>query len=142
MPETLLLQLVSPERLLVEEQVTEVQVPARDGYIGVLPGHAPLLSELKPGGVLTYNTASGQAKTLAVYGGFVEVLQGSVRVLADAAEFATEIDRPKAQQRLQESTKRLESGPAEPPSGEAADPAVALAEMMRAQAAVDASAKT
>src|SRR3954451_13610631 len=112
MPETLLLQLVSPERLLVEEQVTEVQVPARDGYIGVLPGHAPLLSELKPGGVLTYNTAGGQTKTLAVYGGFVEVLQESVRVLSDAAEFASEIDRAKAQQRLQESMKRLESGPA------------------------------
>ena len=46
MADTLLLQLVSPERLLVEEQVTEVQVPALDGYIGVLPGHAPLLSEL------------------------------------------------------------------------------------------------
>jgi F-type H+-transporting ATPase subunit epsilon len=142
MPETLLLQLVSPERMLVEEQVTEVQVPARDGYIGVLPGHAPLVSELKPGGVLTYNTAGGQAKALAVYGGFVEVLQGSVRVLADAAEFATEIDRTKAQQRLQESMKRLESGAAEPGGGEAADPAVALAEAMRAQAAVDASSKT
>ena len=43
-----------------------------DGYIGVLPGHAPLLSELKPGGVLSYN-ANGQEKVLAVYGGFVEV---------------------------------------------------------------------
>jgi F-type H+-transporting ATPase subunit epsilon len=142
MPETLLLQLVSPERLLVEEQVTEVQVPARDGYIGVLPGHAPLMSELKPGGVLTYNPSGGQAKTLAVYGGFVEVLPGSVRVLADAAEFGSEIDRAKAQQRLDEAMKRLESGPAQPPAGEAADPAVALAEAMRAQAAVDASAAT
>jgi F-type H+-transporting ATPase subunit epsilon len=141
MPDTLLLQLVSPERLLVEEQVTEVQVPARDGYIGVLPGHAPLMSELKPGGVLTYTTAGGEAKTLALYGGFVEVLQGSVRVLADAAEFAAEIDRAKAQQRLQESMKRLESAPSEAPAGEAADPAVALAEAMQAQAAVDASSK-
>src|SRR5882757_2273838 len=106
MADTLLLQLVSPERLLVEEQVTEVQVPALDGYIGVLPGHAPLLSELKPGGVLTY-TANGQAKTLAVYGGFVEVLGESVRVLADSAEFAAEIDKAKAQARLDEATKRV-----------------------------------
>ena len=55
MADTMLFQLVSPERLLVETQVTEVQIPARDGYIGVLPGHAPLLSELKAGGVLTYH---------------------------------------------------------------------------------------
>jgi len=73
MADTLLLQLVSPERRLVEEQVTEVQVPALDGFIGVLPGHAPLLSELKPGGVLSYH-ADGQEKVIAVYGGFVEVL--------------------------------------------------------------------
>jgi len=50
MADTILLQLVSPERLLVEEQVSEVQIPALDGFIGVLPGAAPLLSELKPGG--------------------------------------------------------------------------------------------
>ena len=140
MPETLLLQLVSPERLLVEEQVTEAQIPARDGYIGVLPGHAPLLSELKPGGVMTY-VANGQTKTLAVYGGFVEVLGDSVRVLADAAEFSTEIDKAKAQQRLDEAMKRMANPPADVPGTESPDPAVALAEMMRAQAAVDASAK-
>src|SRR5450755_3256864 len=96
MADTLLFQLVSPERLLVEEQVTEAQIPARDGYIGVLPGHAPLLSELKPGGVLTY-TAGGQQKVVAVYGGFVEVLGDRVRVLADFAEGKEEIDLAAAQ---------------------------------------------
>lgn len=141
MPETLRLQLVSPERLLVDEQVTEVQVPALDGYIGVLPGHAPLLSELKPGGVLTY-VAGGQTKALAVYGGFVEVLGNSVRVLADSAEFAAEIDKGKAQLALQAAMKRMENPTAEPPAGEAADPAVALADMMRAQAAVEAAEKS
>jgi F-type H+-transporting ATPase subunit epsilon len=141
MPDTFLLQLVSPERLLVEEQATEAQIPARDGYIGVLPGHAPLLSELKPGGVMTY-TANGQSKTVAVYGGFVEVLPESVRVLADAAEFSGEIDKAKAQLRLDEATKQLASIPAVPPGGEAPDPAIALAEMMRAQAAVEAASKS
>jgi F-type H+-transporting ATPase subunit epsilon len=132
MADTFLLQLVSPERMLVDEQVSEVQVPALDGYIGVLPGHAALLSELKPGGVLTY-TAGGQAKTLAVYGGFVEVLGESCRVLADSAEFASEIDKAKAQQRLQDATRGVENP--------ASEPTAALAEMMRAQAAVEAAAK-
>src|SRR5665213_3618366 len=119
MADTLLFQLVSPERLLVEEQVTEVQIPARDGYIGVLPGGAPLLSELKPGGVLTYRTG-GQEKVLAVYGGFVEVLGDRVRVLADGAEYREEINLTAAQQKLEEARKANESG-----RGEAVDPAVA-----------------
>jgi F-type H+-transporting ATPase subunit epsilon len=140
MADTLLLQLVSPERQLVDERVTEVQVPALDGYIGVMPGHAPLLSELKPGGVLTY-VANGKTQALAVYGGFVEVMGESVRVLADSAEFAWEIDKAAAQQRLAEATKRMDHPVAEPPAGEAADPALALEEMMRAQAAVEAAQK-
>jgi F-type H+-transporting ATPase subunit epsilon len=99
MADTLHLQVVSPERMLVDEQVSEVQIPALDGYIGVLPGHAALLSALKPGGVLTY-VVGGQAKKLAVYGGFVEVLPSSAKVLVDSAEFGGEIDRVKAQARL------------------------------------------
>src|ERR1035437_978001 len=108
MADTLLFQLVSPERLLVEEQVTEVQIPAREGYIGVLPGHAPLLSELMPGGVLTYH-ANGRQKVVAVYGGFVEVLPDRVRVLADAAEHREEIDVAAAKSALQEATKEMDN---------------------------------
>ena len=133
MADTMLLQLVSPERMLVEEQVTEAQIPALDGYIGAMPGHAPLLSALKPGGVMTY-TANGQTKVLAIYGGFVEVLPDRVRVLADGAEFASEINREKAQQRLQAATKANEQTP-----GENADPQVALDELTRAEAAVGAA---
>src|SRR5277367_3395371 len=99
MPETLLLQLVSPERMLVDEQVSEAQIPALNGFIGVLPGHAPLVSQLMPGGVLTYQ-AEGKEKGLAVYGGFVEVLPDRVRVLADAAEHKEEIDLKAAQDQL------------------------------------------
>jgi F-type H+-transporting ATPase subunit epsilon len=137
MADTLLLQLLSPERLLVEEQVAEAQIPALDGYIGVLPDHAPLVSELKPGGVLTYR-AGGEEKVLAVYGGFVEVMPDRVRVLADGAEHREEIDLPQARQQLQEATKALAGGS----GGEGVDPALALAEAMRAQARVDAAAKS
>jgi F-type H+-transporting ATPase subunit epsilon len=106
MADTFLLQLVSPERILVEEQATEAQIPALDGYIGVLPGHAPLISVLKPGGVLSYN-AGGQEKVLAVYGGFVEVMGDRVRVLADAAEHREEIDSAKAQRNFEEALKKI-----------------------------------
>jgi len=135
MADTFLFQLVSPERLLVETQVTEVQIPAREGYIGVLPGHAPLLSELSAGGVLTY-TANGAQQVVAVYGGFVEVLPDCVRVLADLAERKEEIDVTAARAQLQEAMKEID----EMHAG-AADPAVALDQAMRAQARVDAATK-
>ena len=121
MADTMLLQLVSPERLLVEQQVTEVQVPAKDGFIGVLPGHAPLLSELKAGGVLTYQ-ADGKQYVLAVLGGFVEVLPDRVRILADNANLKGEIDPNAARDALAKATA-------------AAD----LDEMMRQQARLDAT---
>src|SRR3954453_19350599 len=109
MADTFLLQLVCPERLLVEEQVTEAQIPALDGYIGVLPGAAPLLSALKPGGLLSYHV-NGEKKVLAVYGGFVEVLPDRVRVLADAAEQRSEINLEQARQKLEHATKFLSGG--------------------------------
>jgi F-type H+-transporting ATPase subunit epsilon len=119
----MLLQLVSPERVLVEEQVEEVQIPALDGYLGVLPGHAPLLSELMPGGVLTYRASAGE-KVLAVYGGFVEVQPDRVRILVDSAERKEEINVGEARAQLSKT-----------------DPA-ALDEMMRAQAKLDAATKS
>lgn len=136
MPDTLLFQLVSPERMLAEAQVTEVQIPAREGYIGVLPGHAPLLSELMPGGVLTF-VANGVTKVVAVYGGFVEVLPDRVRVLADSAENKEEIDLVAAQAALQKANREIDNL-----MGGAADPAVALDEAMRAQARVEAATKS
>src|SRR4051812_47655379 len=131
MADTLHLQVVGPERMLVDEQVTEAQIPALDGFIGVLPGHANLMSELKAGGVLTY-VANGQTKKLAVYGGFVEVLSASARVLADGAEFGTEINREKAQTRLAAAKKASEQVSPD------VDSQIAQNELLRAQAAVDA----
>ncbi len=136
MADTILLQIVSPERILAEEQVTEVQIPAADGFLGVLPGHAPLLSQLKPGGVLTYR-AGGQEKVLAVYGGFVEVLPDRVRVLADNAEHKEEINVDEARQKLEKAMAAMH----EELHSEAIDPAVAVAEMVRAQARLDAAMK-
>ena len=133
MADTLLFQLVSPERLLVEAQVTEVQIPAREGYIGVLPGHAPLLSELKAGGVLSYHV-NGVQKIVALYGGFVEVLPDRVRVLADAAENREEIDLALAQAQLAQANKAVESLSSSPDDSDAK-----LDQAARAQAKVDAA---
>jgi len=130
MADTLHLQVVGPERMFVDEQVTEVQIPALDGFIGVLPGHAPLLSALKPGGVLSY-VSGGQTKKMAVYGGFVEVLPTGAKVLADGAEFGSEIDRAKAQARLAAAQKAAETVS---PDG---DQQSAQIELARAQAAFE-----
>lgn len=77
------LQVVTPERELVHEHVDEVQVPGKDGYLGILPGHAALLGELG-NGLLTYRS-DGHQRHLTVSGGFLEVLDDHVRVLADTA---------------------------------------------------------
>jgi F-type H+-transporting ATPase subunit epsilon len=114
------LQLVSPERILVDEDVDEVQIPGLDGYLGILPGHAPLLSELKAGGVLSYKSAGGE-KVLAVFGGFVEVQPDRVRILADAAERKEEINVAEAREQLGK--------------------AVELDDIERAQAKLDAASK-
>jgi F-type H+-transporting ATPase subunit epsilon len=128
------LEVATPERLIVEERATEAQIPARDGYLGVLAGHAPLLAELQTGGVLSY-VAEGRARYLAIHGGFVEVLPDRVRVLADMGERAEEIDVGRAQAALERARKALE----EPHLN--VDPAAALAEMQRAQARLEAAPK-
>jgi F-type H+-transporting ATPase subunit epsilon len=84
MASTFQLEVATPERLLVDAQVTEAELPAKNGYMGVLPGHAPLLSVLGTG-TLTYSEA-GAKHVLNIEGGFVEVFDNHVRVLADKAE--------------------------------------------------------
>ena len=83
MADTFLLEVATPERLWVREYVREAQIPCRNGYIGVLPGHAALLSELGSG-QLTYSGDKGSGG-LRISGGWVEVLDDHVRVLADEA---------------------------------------------------------
>jgi F-type H+-transporting ATPase subunit epsilon len=117
MADSLDLIVVTPERQLVHEQVGEVQLPGKEGYMGILPGHAPLLSELKTG-ALTYLMA-GRRHTVAVHGGFLEVLEDHVRVLADAAERAEEINVERARA-AQTRAQQQVNNPAEAPTAAAA----------------------
>ena len=102
---TIALEIVTPDRPLVREQVDEVELPGAEGYMGVLPGHTPLLTLLQVG-ELWYRR--GNEKTyLAVAFGFAEVLPDRVTVLAQVAERAEDIDVPRAQAALQRATARL-----------------------------------
>jgi len=120
------LEIATPERLLIREQVSEAQVPAANGYLGVLPGHAPLLAALGTG-ELTY-VAGGRRSSLSIDGGWVEVLPDRVRVLATHAEKASEIDARRAEEALHRAEEHL----AHPDAG--IDVARALNAMTRAQA--------
>ena len=90
------LEVAVPERLLISEAVDEVQIPALGGSMGVLPGHAPLISQLGAG-VLSYRL-EGQTRYMALNGGVMEVLPDRTRVLADSAEWAEEIDVKRAEE--------------------------------------------
>jgi F-type H+-transporting ATPase subunit epsilon len=105
LPTKIDLQIVTPERMLVHEQVDEVQVPGVEGYFGVLPGHTPLLAALSVG-ELWYR--KGQQKTyLSIAYGFAEVLPDRVSILAQLAERAEEIDVERAEAARQRATERL-----------------------------------
>jgi F-type H+-transporting ATPase subunit epsilon len=105
MADTFTLEVVTPTHLVVRETASEAQIPVRGGYIGVLPGHTPLLAEMGFG-ELTYRVGN-QTLSCTAMGGFVEVLGDRVIVLADAAERAEEIDVPRAQAALDRARKRL-----------------------------------
>ncbi|MGH7247949.1 MAG: ATP synthase F1 subunit epsilon [Pseudomonadota bacterium] len=133
MPETFQLEIATPERLLVLEQVLRAQIPCKEGYIGVLPDHAPLLSELNIG-VLSYLASDGERRfALAIHGGFVEVLDNHVRVLAGLAEYGHEIDMSRAQQQLRRAQDEQIN------AAMSIDIASALTAIMHAQARIEAA---
>ena len=105
MADTFTLEVVTPERQVVRESVTEAQIPVLGGYIGVLPGHTPLLAEMGAG-ELSYHVGGRTASCTAI-GGFVEVLADRVIVLADAAERAEEINVARAEAARDRAQKRL-----------------------------------
>lgn len=105
------LEIVTPEKLVVKEAVEEAQIPGKNGYLGVLPGHAPLITELAVGEI-AYKSGSG-THYLAVAWGFAEVLPDKVTVLAETAERAYEIDVKRAQAAKQRAEERLKSGKTE-----------------------------
>ena len=107
MDQKLLLRVVTPDRQVVREDVEEIQAPGREGYLGILPGHAPLLSELKPG-EMTYRQGK-DFQRLAVSGGFLEILPEQVTVLAETAERPEEIDIARALSAKERAELRLKS---------------------------------
>ena len=109
LPTEIRLDIVTPDRLVAHDAVTAVTIHGKNGYLGILPGHAPLLTELSPG-ELEY-TSGGATHTLAVNWGFAEVLGDRVIVLAQSAERAEEIDvgrAEKAKVRAEERLKRFD----------------------------------
>ncbi len=106
-PQKLKLEIVTPERLLISEEVEEVTIPGSEGYLGILPGHLPLLTTIGAG-VLSYHR-SGQKYHLAACGGFAEVLGDRVIVVAETVERPGEIDVSRAQIAKDRSEKQLMS---------------------------------
>src|SRR5438477_3475456 len=98
MADTFQLEIVTPEKLVVRDAAQEIQIPGRNGYLGILPGHAPLITELGAGEI---NYRSGaESHRFCVAWGFAEVLPDRVTVLAETVERANEIDVSRAQNSL------------------------------------------
>jgi F-type H+-transporting ATPase subunit epsilon len=107
MPDAIELVIVTPEKQLIREKVADVQMPGENGYLGILPGHAPLMTELGIG-ELSYHDPSGKETAhIAIVRGFAEVLGDRVTVLAETAERAEEIDVQRAKDALARAEKRL-----------------------------------
>ncbi|MGH9452807.1 MAG: F0F1 ATP synthase subunit epsilon [Terriglobia bacterium] len=104
-PSRIQLEIATPEKQVVREPVEAVTLPGKEGYLGVLPGHAPLLSELQPGEIV-YTTSLGE-RYLAVSWGFAEVLPERVIVLAETSELAGEIDVARAERAKERAEERL-----------------------------------
>jgi F-type H+-transporting ATPase subunit epsilon len=113
MAETFQLEIVTPEKKVVETQAEEVQIPGKNGYLGILPGHAPLITELSVGEI-TFRERSGSGEQrLAVAWGFAEVLPDKVTILAESAEKPSEIDLDRARKSKERAEQRLTGGQTE-----------------------------
>jgi len=105
LPTQLQLEIVTPDHQVARESVSRVSIPGKNGYLGILPGHSPLLSELRVG-ELSY-VQEGRTHHLAVSWGFAEVLPDRVIVLAETAERAEEVDVERAERARQRAEERL-----------------------------------
>jgi len=119
------LEVITPERKVYEDDVDMVIAPGSEGYLGILPHHAPLLTALGPGEFRVKK--GGVEETLAVFGGFMDVRGDRVVVLTDAAEHAEEIDLERAQAARERAQQVIQAGPMS-----AADEARARASLERA----------
>ena len=105
MPAALQFEIVTPERLVAQGTAEEIQIPGRNGYLGILPGHAPLLTELGVGEI-SYRSGRDSGH-LSVAWGFAEVLPNKVTILAETAERAEEIDVGRAERAKERAEQRL-----------------------------------
>jgi len=133
MADTFQLEIVTPEKLVVRDAAEEVQIPGRNGYLGVLPGHAPLITELGAGEI-SYRS-SGQFHRFSLAWGFAEVLPDRVTVLAETVEGTDEIDVPRAQQSLKKAEESLNSAKTEE------EFSIANGKIRRAQARIEVAQK-
>lgn len=106
MAQTIHLEIVMPERKILDEDVDRVEVPGLDGELGILPGHTELVSQLKPAGLLTYHVGETRGQ-IAISDGFVEVNPDRVTVLADRAARPEDIDLARALARKENAEMQL-----------------------------------
>ena len=104
---TIKIEIVTAERKLLEDDVDMVIAPGIDGQLGILPRHAPLLTALQPGELRLKK--GGDETSLAITGGFLEVMPDRVTVLADAAEHSDEIDVARAEEAMKRAQERLQN---------------------------------
>jgi F-type H+-transporting ATPase subunit epsilon len=102
---TMLFEMVTVEKLIFSDQVESIVAPGEAGELGILPHHAPLLSILRAGELRV--TQNGQEQSIAITGGFLEVLDNKVTVLADAAERAEEIELDRAEEAVRRAEERI-----------------------------------
>jgi F-type H+-transporting ATPase subunit epsilon len=133
MADSFQLEIVTPEKMVVRDSAESIQIPGLNGYLGILPGHAPLITELGAGEI-TYLT-NGQSHRFAVAWGFAEVLPDRVTVLAETVERAGEIDVARAQRALSSAEESLKSAET------ADDFARATSKMRAAQARIEVAQK-
>lgn len=108
MADTFQLEIVTPEKKVVDTTAQEVQIPGKNGYLGVLPGHAPLITELAVGEI-KYRDGREEQR-LAVAWGFAEILPDKVTILVETAERPSEIDVDRARKAKERAEQRLTSG--------------------------------
>lgn len=107
MADSFQVEIVTPEKLVVKDQAEEMQIPGKNGYLGILPGHAPLITELAVGQI-SYRNGS-ETHYLCVAWGFAEVLPDKVTILAETAERGEDVDCERAQKAKERAEKRLAS---------------------------------
>jgi len=112
LPDSIELIIVTPERQFLRERVVEVVMPGEAGELGILPGHAPLMTELGIGELTYRGAGSNPGGVLAIIQGFAEVLSDRVTVLAETAERAAEIDLARAEAAKARAEQRLAAGDA------------------------------